>query len=329
MSSNTIDQTLTTAYDLIEAERLYEAQALLKPLLDTQKNNPDVWWLYAHAVTDIEVARNALETVLRLDAGYPGASELLRDLEAKAPRPAGIKRVAARPAPATLPDLPSERTSGEEDEPDFDFEIEDTAKRTNAPARSRLGMLLAAIVGAVVIGLLLLVILSALNRPRDTQTVDATPTTQIIVVEATIESSPVPLQTLDTTDVPLITETVDASSVADIDFIPFYAALDLFEVPDDGVRVTQTPSFGDTLLVTVCADPTDLDGLRETTNDVMDILANQSAPIATSVNAVGVELRNCQSQSSLRIIAVGIQDALAYAEGSITQDAFSALWRPQ
>ena len=42
-----------------------------------QPNDVDAWWLYSYAVTDVDQARKALETVLRLDPAYTGARDLL------------------------------------------------------------------------------------------------------------------------------------------------------------------------------------------------------------------------------------------------------------
>jgi len=82
------DDRLEKAYRLIEADELGAARAILQPLLDEEPDNADAWWLYAHAVTDPEEARDALANLLRLDPDYPGAAELtqaLHDLPAAAP----------------------------------------------------------------------------------------------------------------------------------------------------------------------------------------------------------------------------------------------------
>ncbi|MBZ0304653.1 MAG: hypothetical protein K8I82_01170, partial [Anaerolineae bacterium] len=76
--NDTTEQVLDRAFELIEDGRLEDAQRLLKPLIDADRNNPDVWWLYAHAVTDPEAAQIALQNVLRLDKDYPEAQTLLK-----------------------------------------------------------------------------------------------------------------------------------------------------------------------------------------------------------------------------------------------------------
>src|SRR5258705_11163420 len=76
-----IEIALKQAFGLIEAGNLEDAKALLRPILESEKDNADVWWLYSHAVTDAETARLALNNVLRIDPTYPDARELLGQLE--------------------------------------------------------------------------------------------------------------------------------------------------------------------------------------------------------------------------------------------------------
>jgi len=72
---------LQRAYELIEEDELLQAQALLAPLLDSESENPAVWWVYSHAASERAVGKMALERVLALDPQYPGARELLADLK--------------------------------------------------------------------------------------------------------------------------------------------------------------------------------------------------------------------------------------------------------
>jgi hypothetical protein len=122
--SDTTEYVLARVFDLIEAEQLTEAQQLLKPLIESDRNNADVWWLYAHAVTDPETAQIALQNVLRIDKEYPEAQSLLRTLEATLPggRPdSSHKEPFDLPnLPATLPDFPV--TESEDDEDDEEGE---------------------------------------------------------------------------------------------------------------------------------------------------------------------------------------------------------------
>lgn len=76
-----IEIALKQAFNLIEADQLDEARAILRPILESEKDNPDVWWVYAHAVTSAETAHLALNNVLRLDPTYPGANDLFAQLQ--------------------------------------------------------------------------------------------------------------------------------------------------------------------------------------------------------------------------------------------------------
>ncbi len=70
------EQKLMHAYELIEAGNLEQAKTLLMPILAGDKNNADAWWIYSHAVTDPQSAKEALDNVLRIDRDYSGAREL-------------------------------------------------------------------------------------------------------------------------------------------------------------------------------------------------------------------------------------------------------------
>lgn len=122
--SDATNQVLEQAHALIESDRLDEAEALLKPVLAEDPDNVDAWWVYVHAVKDVETARMALNTVLKLQPAYPGAQDLLNTLEEQFPSstvvPAevvtgGVKRIAP---PTTLPDLP------EDDDIDAPFDLD-------------------------------------------------------------------------------------------------------------------------------------------------------------------------------------------------------------
>jgi hypothetical protein len=139
MSSTPVDQTLSQAYSLIEAGNPQEAKRLLQALTVTEKNNADVWWVYAHAVDEPDTARQALNNVLRIDPDYPGARDLLTTLEnnALADDDFGFdinddetSQIPAAPAlPPTLPDLPQPQVkklpSAKVSQPKDDFDFED------------------------------------------------------------------------------------------------------------------------------------------------------------------------------------------------------------
>lgn len=59
-------QQLKDAYELIRSGRTQEAIQLLEPILRTDPNNRDAWWLMANATNDPDTKRQALNQVLRL-----------------------------------------------------------------------------------------------------------------------------------------------------------------------------------------------------------------------------------------------------------------------
>ncbi|NJL57233.1 hypothetical protein HC928_20405 [bacterium] len=79
--SESVNGRLSRAFELIEADQLKEAREILEPLLTSQRDNPDVWWLYAHAIEDIAPAEEALQRVMALDPNYPGAGSLAESIE--------------------------------------------------------------------------------------------------------------------------------------------------------------------------------------------------------------------------------------------------------
>ena len=77
MGSDETKSALSRAFELVESGDYEEARAILDPILDADKNNADAWWIYAHAATDPDEGREALENVLRINPTYPGAAELI------------------------------------------------------------------------------------------------------------------------------------------------------------------------------------------------------------------------------------------------------------
>ncbi len=81
-------EQLRRAYRLIRHDRIDEAQAILRPLLEEDPENIHAWWLMAHATRDHDEVRQALSTVLSLDPHYTNATkayELLANLEQRFP----------------------------------------------------------------------------------------------------------------------------------------------------------------------------------------------------------------------------------------------------
>jgi hypothetical protein len=132
--SDSNSAVLQRAYELIEAGQADEARFLLESVLEEEQTNPDAWWIYAHAVEDPVRARQALDQVLALDPGYPGAAELSYVLEAQYP---GAAEEALQAVPI-LPLVPAPETT-----------VVDTEQQPGVLAAAATG---AALAGAPVLG---------------------------------------------------------------------------------------------------------------------------------------------------------------------------------
>lgn len=351
---------LSEAFDLIEAERLDEARAILKPMLTTHADNPDVWWLYAHAVTDPDTARTALYTVLRLDPSYPNANELVRELEKQAPvTRTGAAAVETEPSflsdiPSTLPDLPEFDVADEFTDVDLGLEDDEVEELEVEPASRRRLLLLAALGIVAVVAIIAVALLTSRPpepaSPTPTSEVvagqaSATPlaadvtaeaTTAVIATEAapelTPEDSAAPTSTVETTAEVLAVEaspttenllpTQSIIEPATGEVTSVSTALTAFDVAESGVQV-ETTTLGNTLVANICT--TAGVELRSTLPAVMDVLARQTLPDNT--DAVGTRMVNCDDNSALLFIVVPVDSAADYAAGNLSEEDFQALWK--
>jgi|GEM_PF-2016350 len=78
--SNSTNEILQSAFDLIENNELEHARNIIEPLLETETNNPAVWWVYAHSLEDPEDGLKAIDKVVQLDPTYPGVNDLKTQL---------------------------------------------------------------------------------------------------------------------------------------------------------------------------------------------------------------------------------------------------------
>lgn len=203
--SNAADERLSRAYELIEADQLVEARAILDTVLAENPDLADAWWLYAHAVSDPAEARRALDNVMRIDPNYPGAAELLQELpaapaeEAKPlPRISPISTATTPAARADIPAAPSDipETISGDDLPDLDDDLENGSRRSLMRAIGIAAIILLAI---VIVGVILL----TQGRPTPTPTA-----TQVsLAVSPTDESSGALSATEAVTEAPLEMET--------------------------------------------------------------------------------------------------------------------------
>jgi hypothetical protein len=77
-----IDQ-LRQAYELIRQGQQQEAIIILQSVLQTDRNNPDAWWLLANAESDPRKQETALKEVLRLRPNDQRAQKMLGRVQAE------------------------------------------------------------------------------------------------------------------------------------------------------------------------------------------------------------------------------------------------------
>jgi hypothetical protein len=299
---------LTRAYELIEADKLDDAKAILKPILDTDKDNADAWWLYAHAVTDAETARIALNNVLRLDRDYPEAADLLKTLEQESPSEGtwGARREPSfLPAvPASLPDLPESGSALD------DFDETDEFEDESEPFYRRQAFL----IGVITIVLIVAIIFVVVHPFGNPTPANLGPTVQPTLSAPTlVESTQL-----------ISTPTLEAETVS---FEGLRAAFGAYQLADNGINVKAT-TLGNTLLVSVCT--TDGQPLRALLPQVMDTLAKAKdsyAAVLNSGDGVGVQMMDCQSNRVLLTIGVPLSVATDYANGSLSERDFEGQWK--
>ena len=306
-------QDLTKAFELIEQERHDAALEILEPLLQEARNNPDVWWLYAHATADREKARDALNMVLLLKPDYPGASQLLERLRAE-PVSVDTHPITSSPAytPPTLPDLPP---AGTEDDnfDDLDFEDFDDDEKPRSRLRTFLGVIFVMLIIGVIAAILLL------NSGQPTP--KPTPTTS---VGQNVTQQPVTQPPVLTPQSALPTE--EMTQKAADEFEALYIALSDFILPEDAIAVGET-EFGDSLIVTVCSE--EGPALNQNLSASMETLAENSTSYADAYQAIAVRIFDCERNNTPRVIAVSMEDALAFSNREIDDKEFQRRWRVQ
>ena len=305
--SDSTDAILQNAFDLIEQGQLEQAQTALVPLLETENDNPALWWIYAHAVQDSEIGIQALDRVIQLDPAYPGARELRER--------AALAQSAALDAAAIQAETASAQPADEEpgdiaDWEDLQPEVERASQNTRFGRRFVL--VIAAFLLIVIGGLLVwsgeldITGLTALIAPA------AEP--QIRAVSAPTEADSAPA-------------TVPAAASETVAFIALVAdAISDFEIDEtaSGLRITE---LGDALVLHVCAVPGP--EFQARLGGVMKAVVSLDANIPEDAEAIAVSLVNCDdADAAARVIGVERSAIQAYANEEIEARDFQRLWKP-
>jgi len=207
--------TLERAYELIETGNVGSARNLLDTIREEQSDNPDFWWVYAHAVEDKVEGIDALDKLKALDPEYPGIAMLYREME-----------VGSEPTGVTVSKSGQDLTRKD-----------NSVEPVPSNARSRLLPLVA---GGIVVVLIVIAAMSVLLNQQSgiTDSVPTVANTAIpVVVEATDEA------------------TIADSQVAQTDQVDLSGLLaQLTTISTSGIR-EETTTLGNTLVVSICALP--------------------------------------------------------------------------
>jgi hypothetical protein len=342
-------QTFSEAYDLIEQGNLSAARQLLDNVRAENENNPDFWWVYAHAVEDAQSGRDALQRVQQLQPDYPGINNLVQQAGISTSR----STVQTLRPPQSLPDLP--KTQGfdhEFSDMDEDFVLDEPVQ--NNTQRNLLLGVAAVVVLLVLAGLLIPSLLGG-NEISSTSTPIAQPVTtlgtlEIIdttedATEAIDEATATEEEAVETDEARPTEEEVEPTDeeveptsedeptedlteptediASDDAFAELAAQLADYEVPVDGVAVGET-LLGNTFLVTTCSPPGPV-----ATQSILSIADTLKAETLTDdIEAVGFRIANCADNTAVRIIGVSRSDFDAFAAGSITAQQLQGLLRP-
>lgn len=320
-----IENALKQAYALIEAGNLEDAKALLRPIIESEKDSADVWWLYSHAVSDAETARLALTNVLRIDSNHADARNLLMQLEAQQKREQTDDILEMGNDPSFVPPMPSfvpgisplpSRTEtrgnkgidSSDDLPDEMFDDEEPEAFYRRP------LFYIPLISLLLVAALAIVIIKpfAVNSPA----------TQVVSPTAQSNSLETPTSEVIISDASTPTSTVESLS----DLSSITSAFSEFALPSTaGISFVDT-SLGKTLGVSLCT--TAGKAMRELLPKAMETLAKASTDYSTQAQIVGVKMLDCGTNSTLLWIGVSIEDAISFAKGTLSDKEFQAKWQP-
>ena len=303
------DQTLSKAFELIEAERFNDARAVLEPALKEDNDNVDAWWLYAHAVEDPQTAHTALSNVLRLDSSYPGADQLMAKLDKELTVQIG-----------TAPDRKGRGLDLELD----DFELEEEGAGGSGHRRFLLRFgLVAATVIVIALAVVLLSMSGGEGGKDNTSEPQVTATTQVVSVGTAIPTGEGPVIS-PTTVMSNPTESQTIQTVIQVVPPSLIEALGDLMLANDNFEMRET-DLGTTLLVSICSTSGEM--LRATLERAMPIISGEISSFSSDVEALGIILVDCSTNATLNVIAVARGDALDLLDGTITDTEFRSRWR--
>lgn len=361
--SESIQSTLTSAFEMIELGHPDRAVTVLQPLLTQAADNPDVWWVYAHAVSDPQVAHAALTRVLRLEPGYPEAVTLLRRLE-KQLRAQRANLLRERPPATAL----TTRTATPHDAtpaPPTEFPELPLTDQNSGCLGGGFNVLLVIIAIALIAIVALLALEPQLNLwlptppPEQEQVSQDTliirtwvptsvPATEKIPLTITpgnhtpevMKTSEVEISVTDQveenqndseiatpTQPALITSTPSSSTVImpEIDLSVLLGAVPQLELRRN--ELLRFNSDGWSVVLPLCGIRGNEDSIKGVQENLVN-MASASSELPGLIHMIAVELINCSTDESLGIIGVELDVAQKFAAGGMSEKAFIARLQP-
>ncbi|PJF41640.1 MAG: hypothetical protein CUN54_00475 [Phototrophicales bacterium] len=298
---DTTEQILIRAYDLIQTDQIEDARTLLEPVLENDADNVEAWWLYAHAVTDIESANKALDNVIRLDSNYPGAAELKRKVT-ELIQAGGLLDAQSGDSVLTLP--PQTLPEDVPEDLGFDLSFEDDEDDRKRSRRLTLAVIAATIMVVGIVSAVAILIVTG-----DDSEVGVTPT-------AIAANTAQPTSTI----------AVDAGALTAGLNDEIRAILsDDFTLPANAIS-TRTTDLGETLVISVCTSP-NVQQLQVDLEGVLYRLAQGLNLSLVTADAIGANMLDCSNNIDVRNIVVALTDAAAFAQGQLDEENFAARWR--
>ncbi len=343
MSQNT-EFALKQAFSLIEAGNLEDAKAILRPILESDKDNADVWWLYSHAVTDTDTARLALNNVLRIEPHYPDARDLLNQLEVNQSSEQfdddildidkDPEFIPAMPSsiPGIKPILPGSKVSDIDDLPDDIFDDGEDEEAFYRRPLFYMPLLTILLVAALVIVIFKPFAVSS-PLPQTTEV-----PTQIPI--ETIQSSAMEITpTLEEINSGISTSTPEEFSDGNATATPFESTTSEsgvfsaivkdftgYNLPAENPVAISDTNLGKTLRVSICT--TAGKELRELLPKAMETLAKASTNYPNQAQAISAQMLDCSSNTTLLWLGSSIDDAVAFANTVLSDKEYQAKWKP-
>lgn len=151
--------------------------------------------------------------------------------------------------------------------------------------------------------------------------------TETAVPEATAEiemATSVPTQPELTPEATAEAGTGAGASVEDA-YPGIAAVLARYTLPETGLEAAET-SFGNTLVANVCSAPGA--EARSRVEEVLTLMARESASLADDIDAIGARMVNCDDGSTIVALGVDRETAAGFATRAVSARDFSGAWRP-